>query len=148
MRFNSEEYYCKSAHATYRCEYHCVWVPKYRYKILVDDIKSQLRKILMELCEWMEVRIIEGYICKDHVHMYISIPPKHSVSYVMKILKGKSAELLKKRSGKIKPGVRSIWARGYFVSTVGADREVIKNYVRNQEQDQISEDQMRIWRDV
>ena len=87
--------YSKSSHATCRCEYHFVWVSKYRYHVLVQEIKSRLREILMELCEWQYIRIIEGAICSDHVHMYLSVPPKHSPSFVMKILKGKNAERLR-----------------------------------------------------
>ena len=81
------EGYRKSSHAVYRCEYHFVWVPKYRYQILVKDIKTRLKDILTELCEWMDITIIEGAICSDHIHMYVSVPPKHSPSHVMKILK-------------------------------------------------------------
>ena len=72
------EGYRNSAHAIYRCEYHFVWVPKYRYQVLVPEIKSRLKEILVELCEWLDVSIIEGAIASDHVHMYLSVPPKHS----------------------------------------------------------------------
>jgi len=147
---NPMEGYQKSSHATYRCEYHFVWVPKYRYQVLVKEIKPRLRQILVELCEWKDIQIIEGAIASDHVHMYLSVPPKYSPAYVMKILKGKSAEYL----GKEFPELRKqywgmhIWARGYFVSTVGIDREVIRQYVKNQQNDQIHEDQLRLWKDI
>jgi len=133
------EDYEKSSHAVYRCEYHFVWVPKYRYHVLVKDLKPRLREILMELCNWLDIRIIEGAICSDHVHMYLSVPPKYSPSHVMKILKGKSAEMLRKEFpelGKKYWGLH-IWARGYFVSTVGIDSEVIRKYVKEQVEDQI-----------
>jgi len=81
----------KSSHAIYRCEYHFVWIPKYRYQVLVDEIKTRLKEILMELCAWLDITIIEGVISSDHIHMYISVPPKYSPSQVMKVLKGKSA---------------------------------------------------------
>ncbi len=90
------EGYRKSDHATYRCEYHFVWVPKYRYQVLVAEIKSRLKEILVELCEWLDVSIIEGAIASDHVHMYLSVPPKHSPASIMQVLKGKSAEYLRK----------------------------------------------------
>ncbi len=91
------EGYRKSAHATFRCEYHFVWVPKYRYQVLVVEIKSRLKDILVELCEWLDVSIIEGAIASDrHVHMYLSVPPKHSPASIMQILKGKSAEYLRR----------------------------------------------------
>jgi REP-associated tyrosine transposase len=86
----------KSSHAVYRCEYHFVWVPKYRYQVLVQEVKSRLKDILNELCEWLDITIIEGAICSDHVHMYVSVPPKHSPAKVMKLLKGKIAEYLRK----------------------------------------------------
>ena len=90
------EGYRKSSHAVYRCEYHFVWIPKYRYQVLVKEIKSRLKEILTELCEWLDIDILEGAIASDHVHMYVSVPPKYSPSHVMKILKGKSAEYLRK----------------------------------------------------
>lgn len=141
--------YNKSSHAIYRCEYHFVWVPKYRYHVLVKDIKPRLKEILTELCEWLDITIIEGAICSDHVHMYISVPPKLSPSQVMKVLKGKSAERLRKEFPELlkKYWGLHIWARGYFVSTVGIDRETIKNYVRKQTDDQIQQEQLKLWKD-
>ena len=89
------EAYNRSSHAVYRCEYHFVWVPKYRYHVLVKEVKPRLKEILVELCNWLDITIIEGAICSDHVHMYLSVPPKLAPSHVMKILKGKSAERLR-----------------------------------------------------
>ena len=150
MKFTSKDYYQKTSHSTYRCEYHFVWVPKYRYKILVDDVKEELREILTQLCEWLDIKIIEGFICDNHVHMYLSVPPKHAPSYVMKILKGRSSELLRKRHPRFRKRMLkwNMWARGFFVSTVGIDREIVRNYVRNQEKEQAKEEQLRLWRDV
>lgn len=79
--------FLKTFHVVYRCEYHFVWVPKYRYKILIQEIREKLKEILTELCEWLEVTIIEGAIKEDHVYLYLSVPSKHSPAYVMKILK-------------------------------------------------------------
>ena len=143
------EGYSKSSHAVYRCEYHFVWVPKYRYQVLVGEIKPRLKEILMELCNWQDIRIIEGAICSDHVHMYVSVPPKHSPSHVMKILKGKSAERLRKEFPELRKKYwgMHIWARGYFVSTVGVDSDTIRNYVKEQVEIQIKEDQMSLWKD-
>lgn len=138
----------KSSHATYRREYHFVWVPKYRYHVLVKQIKPRLREILMELCEWQDIRIIEGAICSDPVHMYLSFPPKHFSAFFTKILKGKSAELLRNdypAFGKRYWGM-PIWARGYFVSTVGIDGPVIQSHVKEQSDEQIREEQMRLWK--
>lgn len=143
------EGYNKSSYAVYRCEYHFVWVPKYRYHVLVKEVKPRLKAILTELCDWLDITIIEGAICSDHVHMYISIPPKYSPSHVMKVLKGKSAERLRKEFPELRKQYwgMHIWARGYFVSTVGIDSEVIKNYVKEHVKNQIREDQLKIWKD-
>ena len=143
------EGYNKSFHAIYRCEYHFVWVPKYRYHVLVKEVKPGLKQILSELCDWLDITVIEGAICSDHVHMYISVPPKYSPSHVMKILKGKSAERLRREFPELRKQYwgMHIWARGYFVSTVGIDRDIIKNYVKEHVTNQIREDQLKIWKD-
>jgi putative transposase len=143
------EGYNKSSHAVYRCEYHFVWVPKYRYHVLVKEVKPGLKQILSELCDWLDITIIEGAICTDHVHMYISVPPRYSPSHVMKIFKGKSAERLRREFPELRKQYwgMHIWARGYFVSTVGIDRDIIKNYVKEHVTNQIREDQLKIWKD-
>jgi len=143
------EGYNRSSHAVYRCEYHFVWVPKYRYQVLVKETKSRLKEILIELCNWLDIGIMEGAVCSDHVHMYLSVSPKYSPSHVMKILKGKSAERLREEFpelGKRYWGMH-IWARGYFVSTVGIDRDIIQKYVRQQQEDEIRSEQLRLWKD-
>ena len=143
------EGYRKSSHATYRCWYHFVWIPKYRYQVLVPGIKSRLKEILVELCEWLDIVILEGAIASDHAHMYLSVPPKLSPSQVMKNLKGKSSGYLRKEFPELSKRYwgMHIWARGYFVSTVGIDREVIRKYFKEQQDNQIREDQLRLWRD-
>ena len=143
------EDYNKSSHAIYRCEYHFVWVPKCRYHVLVKEIKPRLKEVLVELCNWLDITIIEAAICSDHVHMYLSVPPKYSPAHVMKILKGKSAEYLRRdfpELGKKYWGLH-IWARGYFVSTVGIDSATIQKYVKEQVEDQMREEQLGLWRD-
>jgi putative transposase len=143
------EEYNKSSHAIYRCEYHFVWVPKYRYHVLVKEIKPRLKELLSELCNWLDVTIIEGAICSDHVHMYLSVPPKYSPAHVMKILKGKSAEYLRRDFPELakKYWGLHIWARGYFVSTVGIDSATIQKYVKEQVDSQMREEQLALWRD-
>ena len=143
------EDYNKSSHAVYRCEYHFVWVPKYRYHVLVKEIKPRLKELLSELCNWLDVTIIEGAICSDHVHMYLSVPPKYSPAHVMKILKGKSAEYLRRDFPELakKYWGLHIWARGYFVSTVGIDSATIQKYVKEQVDSQMREEQLALWRD-
>ena len=143
------EGYTKSSHAVYRCEYHFVCIPKYRYTVLIKQVKPRLKEILVELCEWLDITIIEGAICADHVHMYLSVPPKCSPAQVMKLLKGKSAERLREEF----PDLRKrywglhIWSRGYFVSTVGIDRDIIQNYVRQQQDEELRCEQLRLWKD-
>ena len=143
------EAYRKSSHSTYKCEYHFIWVPKYRYQILVNEIKPRLKEIIIELCEWLDIAIIEGAITPDHVHMFLSVPPKYSPAHVMKILKGKSAEYLRKEFPELskKYWGMHLWARGYFVSTVGVNSEIIRNYVKEQQDDQFREEQLRLWKD-
>ena len=112
-------------------------------------MKPRLKDILAELCEWLDITILEGAICSDHVHMYVSVPPKHSPAQVMKVLKGKSAEYLRKEFPELRKRYWGMhfWARGYFVSTVGIDRDVIKTYVKKQVDSQIREQQLQIWKD-
>jgi len=126
-----------------------VWIPKYRYQVLVKEIKSRLQEILTELCEWLEIEILEGAIASDHVHMYLSVPPKWSPAHVMKVFKGKSSEYLRREFPELSKkfwGLH-IWARGYFVSTAGIDRDVIKKYLKEQAENQIRENQLRLWKD-
>ena len=115
----------------------------------VKEVKPRLKDILTELCEWLDITILEGAISSDHVHMYVSVPPKHSPAQVMKVLKGKSAEYLRKEFPELRKRYwgMHVWARGYFVSTVGIDRDVIKNYVKKQVESQIREQQLQIWKD-
>jgi len=92
MKFRTQtDYYRKSSHTTYRYEYHFVWVPKYRYKVLVEDIKQELREILTQLCDWLDIKIIEGFVCDDHVHMYLSVPPRYNIE-------GKKFRVVKKKT--------------------------------------------------
>jgi putative transposase len=141
--------FLRSSHVVYRCEYHFVWVPKYRYKVLVAEVRERLKDILTELCAWQEITILEGAIKGDHVHLYLSVPPKHSPSYVMKILKGKSAEYLGREFPELakKYWGMHIWARGYGVSTVGINEDVIREYARKQQEEEVQEEQRRLWKD-
>ena len=104
---------------------------------------------MAELCNWLDITIIEGAICSDHVHMYLSVPPKYSPAHVMKILKGKSAEYLRRDFPELakKYWGLHIWARGYFVSTVGIDSATIQKYVKEQVDSQMREEQLALWRD-
>jgi len=118
----------------YECKYHIVFTPKYRGKILKGQVAKEIRRIIRLVCKWKGFEILEGRICSDHIHLVLVIPPKHSVSYAMSLIKGKSSAWIKKKNKRYKKlcDKGSLWARGYFVSTVGVDEEVIKRYVRHQ----------------
>jgi putative transposase len=122
------------AHVRWECKYHVVIIPKYRRKVLYGKIKKQVGVILRELCRQRGIKLLEGHLMPDHVHMLLSVPPKYSVAHTVGFLKGKSAvrihrELLQERR---MTGLH-FWATGYSVSTVGRDEEKIRRYIRDQE---------------
>jgi len=132
------------AHTTWNCKYHIVFAPKYRRQIIYGQIKADIGRILRQLCERKGVEIIEGTACPDHMHMLVSIPPKLSVSSFVGYLKGKSSLMIFDRHAnlKYKYGNRKFWCRGYYVDTVGRNRKIIQEYIKNQLQEDILEDQM------
>ena len=124
------------AHCTWRCQYHLVWTPRYRGKVLADTyIKAELKRIFKAISRWKGFVPTAWHIGDEHIHMTVLIPPKYSVAYAVQIFKGKSSSWIKKKTKKFPPG--SLWARGYFVSTVGLDEFMVKNYVKHQEHHQI-----------
>ena len=130
------------SHTKWRCKYHIVFAPKYRRQVIFGKIRADLGKILRKLCEQKGIEIIEAELCKEHVHMLVSIPPKMSVSSVMGYLKGKSALMIfdKHANLKYKYGNRHFWCRGYYVDTVGQNKKAIEQYIRNQLQEDIVND--------
>ena len=112
-------------HTSWRCQYHIVFAPKYRRMEIYGEIKVDIGKILRQLCQQKGVEIIEAELCRDHIHMLISIPPKYSVSQIMGYLKGKSSLMIFDRHAnlKYKYGNRHFWARGYFVDTVRKNKK-------------------------
>ena len=129
-----------SAHSTWRCQYHIVFAPKFRRKVIYGQLKRDIGQILRKLCEEKKVEIIEAEACSDHIHMLVSIPPYISVSQFIGYLKGKSTLMIFDRHAnlKYKYGSRHFWCRGYYVDTVGKNRKVIEEYNRNQ----LTEDEM------
>ena len=121
-------------HTSWRCQYHIVFAPKYRRMEIYGQIKVDIGKILLQLCQQKGIEIIEAELCRDHIHMLVSIPPKYSVSPIMGYLKGKSSLMIFDRHAnlKYKYGNRHFWARGYFVDTVGKNKKQIQEYIRNQ----------------
>ena len=134
------------AHTTWNCKYHIVFAPKYRRRVFYSEKREAIREIIRTLCQWKGVEIIEAEACKDHIHMLVSIPPKYSVSQIMGYLKGKSSLMIyeKYANMKYKYGNRHFWCRGYNVSTVGRNRRAIEQYIRNQLQEDYTDDQMSI----
>lgn len=118
-------------HCTYDCQYHFVWVTKWRGKVLTDKyIKSQLKSMVRRLADWKGLRIRAWHIGDEHVHLIVTIPPKYSASYIIQVLKAKTSAWIKKKTKQFPKG--SLWARGYFVSTVGLDQAMVTQYVRSQ----------------
>jgi len=122
------------SHVRWECKYHVVIVPKYRKKSLYGGMRKQVGEILRELCRQKGVELLEGHLLSDHIHMCLSVPPKLSIAFTIGFLKGKSAvrihrEILNKRRI---TGLH-FWARGYCVSTVGLDEQVVRKYIREQE---------------
>ena len=133
-------------HTTWECKYHIVFAPKYRRQVIYGKIKSDIGKILRDLCERKGIEIIEAECCKDHVHMLVRIPPKYSVSEIMGYLKGKSSLMIFDRHAnlKYKYGNRHFWCRGYYVDTVGKNIKKIKEYIKNQLQEDLVADQLSL----
>ena len=138
------------AHSKWNCKCHVVFAPKYRRMIIYNQIKVDIGKILRKLCEQKEIEIIEAELCPDHVHMLIAIPPKYSVAQIMGYLKGKSSLMIFDRHAnmKYKYGNRHFWCRGYYVDTVGKNTKKIAEYIRNQLQEDIANDQLTLFESI
>ncbi|MGD9570230.1 MAG: IS200/IS605 family transposase [Sedimentibacter sp.] len=134
------------SHTTWECKYHVIFAPKYRRQVIYGKIKQDVGKILRNLCERKGIEIIEAELCKDHIHMLVRIPPKYSVSEIMGYLKGKSSLMIFDRHAnlKYKYGNRHFWCRGYYVDTVGKNAKKIEEYIRNQLQEDIANDQISL----
>ena len=133
-------------HTRWECKYHIVFIPKYRKKVIFGKIRMELGEVFHSLARQRESSIEEGHLMPDHVHMMISIPPKYAVSQVVGFIKGKSAiHIARRYSGWQRNYVgQHFWARGYYVSTVGRDEQVIREYIRRQEKADRRIDQMQL----
>lgn len=130
------------SHCTYECKYHIVFAPKFRRQVIYGKIKTEIGKILRQLCANKGIEILEANACKDHIHMLVIIPPKYSISQIMGYLKGKSSLMIFDRFAnlKYKYGNRHFWCKGYYVSTVGRNEKKITEYIQNQiQEDKINE---------
>ena len=134
------------AHTKWECQYHIVFIPKYRQKRLHGEIRQDIREIIKVLCGYKKVEIINGAVCKDHIHLHLSIPPKLSVSEFMGYLKGKSALMIyDKHPGQRSKWNKSFWARGYYVATIGAiSEETIRKYIIEQTEIDRKEDKVAL----
>ena len=140
--------YQSLSHTKWDCKYHVIFIPKYRRRALYGQLRRHVREVFRKLAEQKESRIEEAHLMPDHVHMMIVIPPKYAVSQVVGFIKGKSAiHLARSYAERSRNFVgQHFWARGYFVSTVGRDEEVIREYIRHQEEEDKRLDQMQLWR--
>ena len=129
------EHYRKSSHTTYDLKYHLVWITKYRKRVLTGEVAKRARELIREICRGQDVEILKGHISRDHVHIFVSVPPHVSISKLMQSIKGKSS---RKMMSEFKPLSRAfcgrhIWARGYFAASSGnVTDEVIMQYIELQ----------------
>lgn len=135
------------SHSKWNCKYHIVFAPKYRRMVIYNQIKIDIGRILRKLCDQKGVEIIEAEACPDHIHMLVMIPPKYSVAQIVGYLKGKSLLMIFDRHAnlKYKYGNRHFWRRGYYVDTVGKNKKKIEEYIRNQLQEDIANDQFSLF---
>ncbi len=136
------------SHTRWECKYHIVFIPKCRRKTLYGQLRKHLGEVFRQLAAQRESRIEEGHLMPDHVHMLVSIPPKYAVSQVVGFIKGKSAIHLARVYGERKRNFvgQHFWARGFYVSTVGRDESVIREYIQKQEEEDQRLDQLGLWR--
>ena len=134
------------SHTKWDCKYHIVWIPKYRKKTLFTGLRSELGRVFRSLAEQKESEILEGHFQPDHVHILIRIPPKLLVSSVVGFIKGKSAIFTARNvTGRRRNFVgESFWARGFYVSPVGLDEEVLRNYIKHQAKEDQLLDQLTL----
>ncbi len=132
------------AHTRWKCQYHIVFTPKYHRKIIYGALREEIGKILRELCDRKHIEIIEAHAMPDHIHMLVSIPPNEKVSEFMGYLKGKSTIIIFERYAhrKYKVGNRHFWSRGYYVSTVGGNKQAVQKYIQNQEKEDLISNQI------
>lgn len=128
-------------HTRWKCQYHIVFIPKYRRKVMYGKVRADVREIIKTLCRYKKVEIIEGAVCVEHVHLCVSIPPKIAISEFMGYLKGKSALMIFDKHPELgNKFERDFWARGYYVSTIGnVDEATIRKYIKEQEEESYKE---------
>lgn len=131
--------YRKTSHTVFDCKYHLVWTTKYRKPILVGKIGTRVRDLIREICDTYQVQIVRGHVSKDHIHLFISMPPQISVSKIAQYLKGKTARKILQENPKLNKSFwgRHFWSRGFFVATSGSiTDEMIMHYIEHQDEDE------------
>jgi putative transposase len=138
--------YQSLSHTRWDCKYHVVFIPKRRKKKLFGVLRRHLGQVFRELAQHKESEVVEGHLMADHVHVCLSIPPKYAVSNVVGYIKGKSAITIARRFGGRQRNFTGevFWARGFFVSTVGLDEQMVRDYIRNQEDHDERMEQLRL----
>ena len=129
--------YKSNRNVVYSCKYHVVWCPKYRRKVLVNGVDSRLKELITQICQEIQVEIIEMEIMPDHVHLLIEVDPQFGIHKAIKLIKGRTSRILRTEFPYLKTKLPTLWTNSYFVSTVGgAPLSVIKQYVENQKTSQ------------
>ena len=136
----------KTSHSSYRCEYHIVFEPKYTRKVIYKTLRKDIGQIFRKICSELKVEILEAEACPDHIHMLVSIPPYMSVAQFVGTLKSKSALMIFDRHAnlKYKYGYCNFWCRGYYVVSVGKNEKKIKEYIKNQLEEDYTKDQITL----
>ena len=137
------------SHAVWDCKYHIIWIPKYRRKVQYGELRKHLGEMFRGLARQKESMVLEGHLMADHVHMFISIPPKYAVAQVVGFIKGKSAiHIARTYGGRKKNFVgEHFWARGYYVSTAGKDEQAVRDYIKKQEKEEERLEQLSIFKE-
>lgn len=129
--------YKSNNNVVYSCKYHIVWCPKYRRKVLVDGVDSRLKELITQICQEIQIEIIEMEIMPDHVHLLLEVDPQFGIHKAVKTIKGRTSRLLRQEYQTLRTKLPTLWTNSYFVSTVGgAPLEIIKQYIEGQKRSQ------------
>ena len=125
--------YKSNRNVVYSCKYHVVWCPKYRRKVLTDEIATRLKELIIETAEGINADVIEMEVMQDHVHLQIEVDPQYGINKAVRHIKGVSSHVLRSEFPSLKSRLPTLWTNSYFVSTVGgAPLSAIKQYIENQ----------------
>ena len=125
--------YKSNRNVVYSCKYHVVWCPKYRRKVLTDEIATRLKELIIETAEGINAEVIEMEVMPDHVHLLIEVDPQYGINKAVRHIKGVSSHVLRSEFPSLKSRLPTLWTNSYFVSTVGgAPLSAIKQYIENQ----------------